>query len=395
MNTPPSLTEARPYMTTLATELIKSGAIRTRPWTRAFGDVPRHLFVPRWLRQDQDHRGITVWREHHGATTDEDLAAVYSDQTLVTALDPDTAEQFDDGAWTGIPVSSSTLPSLMVRMLEDLRIADGHRVLEIGTGTGYNAALLSARLGADLVHSVEIDPELVAAARRHLAAAGFAPHVLAGDGTLGHPEGGTFDRIIATCSVPSVPAAWIEQSRPGTILVTDIALGVEGGLVRLKVDDRGRAVGRFTTTAGRFMAARSDAKRYPPRHRPEPAPEAGTLPSSVAAADIRAHYPFRLLLSVSLPEAELVYHLDEAGTTALQIQDPEGSWARIPLAGDAARTVTYGGDPRLWARVDSAWQWWCAAGRPSHDAFTYTREADGRAYASHAPTGARWSLPRP
>ncbi|MEV7281024.1 methyltransferase domain-containing protein [Streptomyces sp. NPDC093111] len=388
-----TIERARPHMTSLTTELIRAGAIRSREWTHVFGDVPRHLFVPRWFQQDQNERGITVWREHRGAATDDDLEAVYRDQTLVTALDPDTAERVDDTAWTGIPTSSSTLPSLMAGMLEDLTVKDGHRVLEVGTGTGYNAALLSARLGEHLVHSVDIDPDTIRDAREHLASAGFVPQVVAGDGTRGYPEGGTFDRIIATCSVPVVPAAWIEQSEPGTIIVADIALGIEGGLVRLKVDDRGRAAGRFTTTAGRFMAARSEAKKYPPRQGPERAPETGTLPSAVSAADIRAHYAFRLLLSVSLPEAELVYHLDDAGNTSLQIHGPDGSWARAALAGDHAWTITYGGDPGLWRQVEAAWLWWCKAGRPSHDTFTYTREADGRAYASYAPDGSRWNLP--
>lgn len=225
----PTITQARPYMAGLADGLTRSGAIRTPVWSQAFSSVPRHLFVPRWFRQETNDRGIAVWREHHGVTTADDLSAVYRDQTLVTALDPDTAEQVDGTAWTGIPTSSSTLPSLMAGMLEDLAVQDGDRVLEIGTGTGYNAALLSARLGEHLVHSVDIDPDLVRTAQDHLSSAGFTPQLVPGDGTRGYPTGDRFDRIIATCAVPAVPAAWIEQSRPGTILVADVALGIEEG----------------------------------------------------------------------------------------------------------------------------------------------------------------------
>ncbi|MFJ3906181.1 methyltransferase domain-containing protein [Streptomyces sp. NPDC090025] len=392
MSAPP-LDQARPYMTALADELAAAGAIRTGPWAAAFGHVPRHLFVPRWFAPETDHKGITVWREHHGAATADALAAVYRDQTLVTALDPDTAEQVDDTAWTGIPTSSSTLPSLMAGMLEDLSVEDGHRVLEIGTGTGYNAALLSARLGGHLVHSVDIDPALVDQAQRALSSVGFTPQLTTGDGTRTSSPVGRFDRIIATCSVPSIPAAWIEQSRPGTILVADVALGIEGGLVRLEVDARGRALGRFTTNAGRFMAARGEARTYPAPQRPERAAETGTRPSTVTADDIRGNYAFRLLLALRLPKAETVYHVDDAGAMSLQIQTADGSWARTPLAGQRSETVTYGGEAELWATVEDTWRWWNDAARPTHDSFGYAREAAGHAYVWHLPDGTRWNLP--
>ncbi|MEV6744159.1 methyltransferase domain-containing protein [Streptomyces sp. NPDC051080] len=389
----PAIDQARPHMSALADELTRSRAIRTPPWAEAFRAVPRHLFVPRWFAQETDDRGIAVWREHQGAATADGLAAVYRDQTLVTALDPDTAEQVDDTAWTGIPTSSSTLPSLMAGMLEDLSVEAGHRVLEIGTGTGYNSALLCARLGEHLVCSVDIDPDLVRAAQGHLSSAGFMPQLVPGDGTRGYPTGETFDRIIATCSVPAIPDAWIEQSKPGTILVADVALGIEGGLVRLEVDGQGRACGSFTETAGRFMAARSEARTYPAPQRPRRAAETGTWPSPVTAADVRGNYAFRLLLALCLAGAELVYHVDDSGAMALQIQDPGGSWARLPLAGDGVGAVTYGGDPGLWTLAEDVWRWWTSVGRPSHDRFGYAREADGAAHVWHIPDGTRWDIP--
>jgi protein-L-isoaspartate O-methyltransferase len=87
-----------------------------------------------------------------------------------------------------VPVSSSTKPDLMLRMLETLDVRDGHRVLEIGTGTGYNAALLSHRVGDHNVYSVDVDAELVRLARERLAGAGYRPTLAAIDGEGGLPE---------------------------------------------------------------------------------------------------------------------------------------------------------------------------------------------------------------
>lgn len=389
----PARDAARPHMAALAEALGKAGAIRTRPWVDVFATVPRHVFVPRWYEQETNDRGITVWRQR-SAADEAALADVYRDVTLVTGLDPATAQQVDEDAWTGIPTSSSTLPSLMAGMLEDLGVQDGHRVLEIGTGTGYNTALLCARLGDERVHSMDVDQALVDAAQERLRDAGYVPHLMAGDGTQQCPTSQTFDRIIATCSVPSIPAAWIDQLRPGGVLVTDVALGIEGGLVRLSRGADGLARGFFTTTAGRFMPARSDALTYPVPERPERRPATGARPTGLTAAEIRSNYPLRLVLAFQMPGTEVVYYVDDnTGETAFQLQRGDGSWARVPLVGDNQGMVTFGGDEGLWKQAEEAWAWWNSAGRPAQDRFGYARDSDGSAYAWHLPSGSRWQLP--
>ncbi|WP_242641074.1 methyltransferase domain-containing protein [Streptomyces kasugaensis] len=385
-----SLDVAGPHLAALVEQLKKAEAIRSARWAEAFAAVPRHVFVPSWYEMETNDKGISVWRMQH-PMHEGNLPKVYRDITLVTALDPSTAEKVDTDAWTGVPTSSSTLPSLMAGMLEDLHIQDGHRVLEVGTGTGYNAALLCTRLGEHLVHSIDIDPELVSAAQSRLAKIGYEPQIVPGDGQAGYPTGERFDRIIATCSVHRhLPAAWIEQTSPDGIIVADIALGIEGGLVRVSVDGDGRAFGHFTATSGRFMAARTDASTYPVQERAPYAAETETRPTTVTASDIRANYPFRLLLALELPDAEIVYNSADDGTMSLQFQRPDGTWARSPLAGDA--TVTYGGEADLWQTVEAAWQWWNEQGRPAHDRFGYAREPEGAARVWHIPTGRRWNL---
>ncbi|MFD5699440.1 methyltransferase domain-containing protein [Streptomyces lasiicapitis] len=385
------LDAARPHMTALADTLRNAGVIHTPQWADAFAAVPRHHFVPTWFEQEINAKGITVWRQQRARTDDKHLAAAYRDVTLVTALDPSTAEQVDDTAWTGFPVSSSTLPSLMAAMLEDLTVHKGHRVLEIGTGTGYNTALLCARLGDRLVHSIDVDPALTDTARTRLQQLGHTPHLASGDGQKGILEADRFDGIIATCSVPAIPEAWIEQARPGAIILTDVALGIAGGLVRLGVDEHHRAIGHFTATAGSFMPARTDAHVYPQAHRPERAPQTDTRPTALTAADIQAHYPLKLVLAFHLPETELVYHLDDiTGATGIQLQRSDGAWARVPFTGD--RTVTYGGSPDLWKQAEAAWRWWNTRGRPTQDNFGYGREANGNASVWYIPDGTRWHL---
>ncbi|WP_309248797.1 methyltransferase domain-containing protein [Streptomyces sp. MNP-20] len=387
-----TLDTARPHMTALADELSKAGAIRTPQWHDTFAAVPRHVLVPTWFEQEQNAKGITVWRQQRATADERYLAAAYRDVTLVTALDPATSEQVDDTAWTGFPTSSSTLPSLMAGMLEGLSVRTGHRVLEIGTGTGYNAALLCARLGDRLVHSIDVDPDLVDTARTRLARIGYTPGLTTGDGCTALPDL-SFERIIATCSVPGIPQEWIEHAKPGAVIVADVALGIEGGLVRLTVDEDRRAIGHFTTTAGRFMPARSDPRAYPQPHRPQRAPEAESRPTTLTAPEIQSHYTLRLLLALQLPETELVYDIDDAtGAMSIQLQRSDGAWARVPFIFNAEPTVTYGGDPNLWKQAETTWHWWKAHNRPAHDQFGYVREANGDAAVWHIPDGTRWHL---
>ncbi|MFD9074958.1 methyltransferase domain-containing protein [Streptomyces lasiicapitis] len=241
------------------------------------------------------------------------------------------------------------------------------------------------------MHSIDVDPALTDTARTRLQQLGHTPHLAAGDGQKGIPEADRFDRIIATCSVPAIPEAWIEQARPGAIILTDVALGIAGGLVRLGVDEHHRAIGHFTATAGSFMPARTDAHVYPQAHRPERAPQADTRPTALTAADIQAHYPLKLVLAFHLPETELVYHLDDiTGATGIQLQRSDGAWARVPFTGD--RTVTYGGSPDLWKQAEAAWRWWNTRGRPTQDNFGYGREANGNASVWYIPDGTRWHL---
>ena len=134
-----------------------------------------------------------------------------------------------DAAYQDAPVpiphgQVTTQPSLSARMIQALRLRRGDRVLEVGTGYGYQTALL-ARLAATVV-SVERRPELAETARRNLANSGVTTvEVLVGDGTDGAPEHAPFDAILVSAAYPQVPQPLVEQLRLGGRLVQPIGPG--------------------------------------------------------------------------------------------------------------------------------------------------------------------------
>jgi protein-L-isoaspartate O-methyltransferase len=224
-------------------------------WADVIGAVDRARFIPDriWVYDDRN--------EPQPLDRDTDpqqwWQVVYSDTAIMT--------QFDNGAtvWpdtTGDhPTSSASQPSLMLDMLTNLDVHDGHRVLEIGTGTGYHAALLATRLGDDAVTSIEIDATVAQQARERLAAAGCAPLVITADGAAGYPAGAPYDRIIATASVRpgQLPYTWVTQTRPGGIIVTPWGPDYHNGVMaRLVVDDNGTASGHLSSNLA-FMRLRT------------------------------------------------------------------------------------------------------------------------------------------
>lgn len=243
--------------------LVAGGDLRSPEWRDAFGRVPRHLFVPviyRQLPQAGRYERIDGSRPERA---EEWLRLVYSDDTHTVQINGDSQGSPDPGRAAGDIVegtatSSSTMPSLMALMLEALDVTDDSAVLEIGTGTGYNTALLCERLGAPNVTSIDVDAALVDAARARLAALGHAPTLAVRDGEDGYPANAPYDRILATCSVTHVPRAWVTQCRPGGVIVTSLYRELGGGpLARLTVHDDGTASGRFLPTYAGFMPVRA------------------------------------------------------------------------------------------------------------------------------------------
>lgn len=221
----------------LVKDLEKARNIKTRTIRRAFLTVPRELFVG-----DHFRRG--------------GFEAVYRDQPLVTKTDA-----------KGAAVSSSSQPAIMAIMLEALRLRAGQRVLEIGAGTGYNAALLASIVGpAGRVTAIDIDPELISRARSALRRGGFQAHLVAGDGRQGVTKDAPYDRIIVTASTDAIPRTWWEQLSTAGLLEVPFRLlegfaGLQSVVVFEKDEDGLRSI---DSNPGIFMGMRASPSEGAP-----------------------------------------------------------------------------------------------------------------------------------
>jgi protein-L-isoaspartate(D-aspartate) O-methyltransferase len=226
----------------LVEELQKQGALHDPAIAAAFEAIPRELFVPLFYRKD----GNEWYVYSRDVRRDEWLQMMYQDEALITLLN---AEH--------IPISSSSQPSIMAEMLSALAIEPGMQVLEIGTGTGYNAALLAHLTGDPaLVTTIDLDPRLVEQAARTLHALVGPVNVLAGNGCdirLAEP----LDRIIVTASVTAIPKQWYQQLAVGGRLVLPLtgSLGASALLVVEKHGEQGS--GFFSPVPIAFMPMRT------------------------------------------------------------------------------------------------------------------------------------------
>ena len=113
----------------------------------------------------------------------------------------------------------------MAQMLEDLRLQSGQKVLEIGAGTGYNAALMAFVVGPDRVTSIDVDMHVLSEAWDHIRRFPDRRVCLKhADGRLGHAEAAPYDRILATASTPDLEPAWLGQLRPDGLLSAPLNL---------------------------------------------------------------------------------------------------------------------------------------------------------------------------
>ncbi|MGH3885705.1 MAG: methyltransferase domain-containing protein [Pseudonocardiaceae bacterium] len=353
-----------------ADELIDSGDL-TPDWRPSFLVVPREQFIPDviWHEVDDVMRPVR-WADD----PDRWLALASGADSVVTQVDDGCPVGPGDGG--DLPTSSASMPSVVAAMLKHLDIHGDERVCEIGTGTGWNAALLAHRLGAQRVTTIEIDPDIAAHARKALSAAGFGSvTTITGDGSLGYPPGAPYDRVIATVGSKYVPYAWVEQTRPGgRIVAASWALNYYGLLLALTVREDGIATGHFVDDAS-FMMLRdqrahrsrqviSDTNDY--EH--ATVTETELHPAEVASGSYSRGAV--IAIGTRVPDCRSDYFpstdLDSNDGTLRLVDHLSGSWARLHYDHDGGPPypVRQFGPRRLWDEVEAAHQWWLDQGSP-------------------------------
>ncbi|HET9253825.1 MAG TPA: ATP-grasp peptide maturase system methyltransferase [Pseudonocardiaceae bacterium] len=386
----PAETErARTRLAELAEQFTAKQILRTPAWREVFQRTWRHPYVPAYYPDKDTPPVLCV----DGSRREEWLDAVYSDTTLITKLMPVPLSRALRPAVEMTYTSSSTLPSLVLEMLDELDVADGHRVLEIGTGSGYNAALLCQRLGSQQVTSVDIDPELVDLARERLAANGYTPVLAVTDGHTGYPPGAPYDRIIATCAVSTIPAAWLQQAAPGAVILTDLHGPLGGTLVRLTVNDHGSATGRFLPHWAGFMTMRHNIEPIRPRWPllELPATHSWTMIDPIT---LNTHGLFGFIVQWQLPNVTQGRMTNDDGAPAVFLLARDGSRAEIDtIPTERGYPVRQYGPQPLWDRVEHAARFWDEHGHPSYERFGLTATTTEQYIWYDQPDGPhRWPL---
>ena len=184
--------EATARRSSLIAQLERMGVLHDAPVRAAMLAVPRHQFLP-----------------------NEPLERAYANDAIATKFAGD------------VSISSASQPAMVAEMLEQLAPEPGMHVLEIGAGTGYNAALLRALVGpTGRVTTVDIDADITDAARAHLAAVGITDiDIITGDGAAGYAPNAPYDRIILTVNAGDIAPAWFTQLKPGGVLVLPLSIG--------------------------------------------------------------------------------------------------------------------------------------------------------------------------
>ncbi|WP_127504392.1 protein-L-isoaspartate O-methyltransferase family protein [Actinoplanes solisilvae] len=339
-------------------ERIRHGGVALSPGlAAAFASVPRELFVP-----DGFQRRDGTWAE----PADPDfLELVYQDDVLVTKLDG------------RVPISSSSQPSLMALMIGALDVRPGQRILEIGAGTGYNAALL-ASLGASVI-SIDVQKDVADRARSALARAEIeGVRVEVGDGYEGFP-GVRVDRVIVTVGVAGISPRWLDQLTHGGVIVAPVEHAGTHPVLRVTKDLDARVVSPsgFMTAAGPLTAARP----FPPPVAPK------ALRALNPYRESRFDPPLAPLIYRDLWYAAGVWHrrathaaVPRREQSCLMLLDDDGTGGAIILSDGSV--LAGGAEAEAYAAdADAIIDRWLDAGRPPMQAWRVGLGEGGDPYA--------------
>jgi protein-L-isoaspartate O-methyltransferase len=339
-------------------------------WLDALRAHPRAGFIPEraWAHPDGEY-GRLLDRSADRADWEK---VVGSDVPIITQVQDGQAPIADGGE--GGYTSSCSMPSVVAAELELLRLKRDDDVLEVGTGTGWTAALISHYVRHGRVVTVEVDEEVHHRAVRNLACAGSSALPVLGDGMLGHAGAAPYDAVHVTVGSTHASSAWIAQTRPGGTVVFPWMprWSYHGGaFVALRPLGDGTALGRFGAGCS-FMMVRSqrDGTRFTlgddgRRERP----------ARIDPQRLVGEWAAVIVLAATLPDVSCSAGADGGFVLHARTDAAAAHVAWDEEAGDW--TVRHGGDRDLYAEAEEAFTRWLALGSPAPERFGYTSTPDG------------------
>lgn len=379
-----------PYRAALVTNLEKHWYV-TSNIREAFAHIPRHAFLESYYQRNQGS-WTCISSPDAQDISDEDafhrwFAAVYADRSLVTALDPH-----------GTPTCSLSQPSLMAWMLYALDIHPQDHVLEVGTGQGYNAALMAfLNQRPEYVTTLDIDSAFVQAAKTRLQPLVSGIQASTGNGLYGFEPNAPYQKIILTASYHTIPCSLFHQLSPGGTLVMNLRGDLGGAFLTLNKHKDGTAHGTITDHPRMAFMRMCSMASEPPSSSPPQLTGREPLPHKIFSADLFNNHHFRFYAQWSFPHANYYWQsVQNKGQPSLQLRfvDPvtnsQLEW--VPADSDDMSFVDIYGDQTLLQKLVDTYHSFSEAACPSPELYSVSIDQFGKSTLRLETNGQTWRL---
>ncbi|WP_254646777.1 protein-L-isoaspartate O-methyltransferase [Streptomyces sp. GbtcB6] len=388
--------EASKARAAMVARLVESGDLSPGPVADALLMLPRQRLMPQaYVRRSAPDETPPRWDLldwSHPEHRPELLGVLHSGDGVAVQHDGEPLLNRRAGGRSGGAMTAmSSVMGMTARLLDELDLRPGQRVLDVGTGAGVTCAVACLVAGDADVVSIDCDDRVTEGAAAHLAALGLRPTVVTGDGERGRPERAPYDRVLVSFAVPRVPVAPVEQLAPQGVLLATVGTSSPSwpGLAVITKTDAG-------VVQAELRAAESGHRAGWGRDRLSLSAAFREQISAGGGVATRGHRP--------PPEAEArgmwlaLDHLHPGlvrafGAPGLQIGSPAcGSWVRVSLEGDGTCTVTSSGPRAIWEEIEETAARWQAAGEPALYRLEFASDGTQWASAGHGGNRLSWQL---